>query len=127
MITVNFETKTVKDGKKVLIDNGIPVDDFEIDTTPVTFEKLEELYQIYKYSVPNTKKYKLRYFKALDANQLQANHLIAGANRQQAKIDLELTLLMGVLNGSLKWPNDKLWFWQSPNDKDFVILKKWFK
>lgn len=125
MITVNLETKTVKDGKKILIDHGIPVNGFVIDDTPVTFEKLEKLYTIYKYSVPDALRYKYQYFKALNMNQLKMSHLISGSNRQKAKENLELTLLMGVLNGSLKWPDDNLWFWQSQNDKDFVILKKW--
>lgn len=125
MLTINLETKTLKDNNKLLIDNGVAVNDYIISQEPVTFEQLEKLYHLYKHSVPNTVKYKRQYFKALDYNQLDTKDLITGANRQQAKENLELAILIGVLNGSLTWPDDKTWFWQSQNDKDFVILKKW--
>lgn len=125
MLTINLETKTLKDKNKTLIDNGIPVNGYIISSEPITFERLEELYHIYKHSVPNTIKYKKQYFKALDSNQLDTKDLITGANRQIAKENLELAILIGVLNGSLIWPNENQWFWQSEKDKDFVLLKKW--
>lgn len=125
MLTINLETKTLKDKNKILIDNGIPVNGYVISSEPITFEQLEELYHIYKHSVPNTIKYKKQYFKALDSNQLDTKDLITGANRQIAKENLELAILIGVLNGSLIWPNENQWFWQSEKDKDFVLLKKW--
>lgn len=125
MLTINLETKTLKDKNKTLIDNGIPVNGYIISSEPITFEQLEELYHIYKHSVPNTIKYKKQYFKALDSNQLDTKDLITGANRQIAKENLELAILIGVLNGSLIWPNENQWFWQSEKDKDFVLLKKW--
>ena len=127
MLTINLETKTLKKGKTTLILNGTPQRGYQLSTEPITFEILEALYQEYKHSVPNGVKYKRPYFKALDYEELSTEDLITGANRTKAKEKLELTLLTGILNGSLKWPDESKWFWQSENDKDFVILKKWFK
>jgi arsenate reductase-like glutaredoxin family protein len=127
MTIVNFETQTVTKNRKLIIDHGKPINGFEIRNDPVTFEELEILYEKYKHSVPNGVKYKKTYFKALNAENLSVEDLINGENRQSAKELLELTLLMGVLNHSLIWPDDTKWFWQSEKDKDFVILKKWIK
>ena len=90
-----------------------------------TFDYLEELYATYKRSVPDTIKYKHKYFKALTSQQMTLKDLVTGANRQKAKEQLEMAILTGVINGSLKWPDDSKWFWQSEKDKDFVLLKKW--
>ena len=126
MITINLETKSMKNGKTILIDNGIPVNGYVLSTDTITIEQLEKLYHVYKYSVPDGIRYKKNYFKALTAEQLTTIDLINGANRQKSKEELEIALLTGILNKSLTWPDDKLWFWQSKTDKDFVILKTWF-
>lgn len=126
MITINLETKSMKNGKTILIDNGIPVNGYVLSTDNITIDQLEKLYHVYKYSVPDGIRYKKNYFKALTAEQLTTIDLINGANRQKSKEELEIALLTGILNKSLTWPDDKLWFWQSKTDKDFVILKTWF-
>lgn len=126
MIVIDLDTKTLKNGKQILIDNGVPINGYVLDNSPITFEQLETLYQNYKHSVPDNIRYKKNYFKALQFEQLSTEDLITGANRQKAKEALELAILTGVLNGSLTWPDDRTWFWQSKTDKDFVILKKWF-
>lgn len=127
MLTVDLNTQTVKRNKTILIQNGVPVGNYNIDTAPVTFDRLELLYEQYKHSVPNGVKYKCSYFKALCADDLTTDELTNGANRQTAKEQLELTLIAGILNGSLVWPDDTKWFWQSEKDKDFVLLRDWFK
>ena len=91
----------------------------------ISFELLETLYTIYKHSVPNGIKYKKTYFKALTYDELSTEDLILGANRQTSKENLEIAIISGVLNGSLVWPDETKWFWQSENDKDFILLRKW--
>ena len=125
-MNVNLETRTVMDGKKTLIKNGNPVGDYIIPADPVTIDDIEQLYAEYKTSVPNGVKYRKPYFKALSADKLPTTNLISGANRQQAKDKLELTLLIGILNGSLVWPDESKWFWQSEKDKDLILLRDWF-
>ena len=127
MITVNLSTMTVKRNKTVLISNGVASNGYVISNDPVSFEQLEELYEVYKHSVPNGVRYGNSYFKALSANELKTSDLIAGANRQKAKEELEMALVTGILNGSLVWPDDNKWFWQSERDSDFILLRDWFK
>ena len=50
---------------------------------------------------------------------------MSGIPRDEARERLELAILTGSLNGSLKWEDDKKWFWQSKADPDFIILKNW--
>lgn len=125
MLQIDLDTKTVKNGKTYLIQNGIPQNGYIIDNKTITFEMLEELYAIYKHSVPNGIRYKKTYFKALTYDELSTTDLISGANRQNAKENLEMAIITGVLNGSLTWPDQTKWFWQSKNDKDFILLKRW--
>lgn len=126
MLIIDLDTKSLKNNNNQLISNGIPLDNYKIDETPVSFELLEKLYIDYKYSVPNNVKYKKSYFKALSAKEMSTEQLVSGANRQNAKEKLELAVLTGILNKSLIWPDDTKWFWQSEKDKDFILLKKWF-
>lgn len=123
---IDLKTKSVKRGKTYLIKNGKPISNFKIRTSPVTFSEIEDLYEIYKYSVPDGTRNKRPYFYALGPEQIPTIKMINGANRQKAKEDLELTLLMGILNKSLKWPNQEQWFWQSEKDKDLILLREWF-
>lgn len=126
MLTIDLKNRTAVRDNIVLIKNGTAVGNYVIDPTPVTFEQLENLYAQYKHSVPNGIRYKFSYFKALSADELKDTDLIAGSNRTKAKEMLEMTLLSGILNGSLRWPDENHWFWQSETDSDFVILKEWF-
>lgn len=126
MLTVDFTSHTVKANGKTLIDKGIPVNGFVLSTDTVTLDHIENLYQLYKHSVPNQIRYKKCYFKALPAEKLNVSDLIKGENRQAAKENLEMTLITGILNGSLKWPDPKKWFWQSEKDKDLILLREWF-
>lgn len=126
MKIIDLKTKTMKENGKFLIKNGIPQNGYTLDKTKVTWEELEKAYEEYKHSVPNGVKYQHKYFKALEETELTTEDLITGANRRKAKEKLEWMLLTGILNGSLAWPDEKKWFWQSAKDKDFVLLKTWF-
>lgn len=126
MLIIDLESKTLKENGKCLIKEGIPQNNYQISQKPITWEQLEKLYEEYKYSMPNGVKYKKMYFKALEFEDLDTSHLVNGENRTKAKEKLELTLLTGILNKSLTWPDHKKWFWQSIKDKDFILLKKWF-
>ena len=127
---VNIETRTVKKGKKYLIKNGIPEKGVTIDTSPVTVSELENLYQVYKRSLPvEGKRIGSKYFKALSLDELSDEDLIKGEPRAKAAYELESKIVIGVLNGSLTWDcftkDENKWFWVSPTDKDLVILKEW--
>lgn len=127
MLIIDLTNKNLKENGKDLIKEGIPQKGYQIDANPVTWEQLEDCYHEYKYSMPNGVSYKRNYFKALDYDELEIEYLVNGANRTKAKEKLELTLLTGILNKSLSWPDERKWFWQSEKDRDFVVLKKWFE
>ena len=127
MFTINLETQTVKNNTITLIANGKPLNGFIIPDTIVTIELLETLYHRYNHSIPDGIRNRYDYFKALPYSKLKPIDLITSENRQTAKYNLEMTLLIGVLNGSFKWPDNNQWFWQSKTDPDFVILRKWVK
>ena len=129
MLYIDLDTHTLKKGRTVLILNGIPQNGYKIDPSPVSLEYIEKLYEAFKYSVPNGVRYKKNYFMALPEEKLSAEELIIGENRSAAKEALELTLLTGILNGSLIWPEENTqWFMQPApeRDKDFVLLRRWF-
>ena len=65
MIKVDLKNKSLIKNKTILIDNGIPQGDYILPSNEVTLETIEELYQVYKHSVPNTIRYRKPYFKAL--------------------------------------------------------------
>jgi hypothetical protein len=125
VITVNFETRTAVKNGKPIIQNGKPVSPFELRETPVSIEELEDLYAVYKSSVPGTKPAKHTYFRAKSASEMTQEELLKGANRETAQEMLEMTLLQGIINGSVTWPDPEKWFWQSSRDKDFILLRPW--
>lgn len=128
---IDFEKRTMKIGKDYLIKDGeynmsrklinIPGGDLSI---------VEELYQEYQTSLPSKRsenKYK-KYFKALSIEELTINNIINGQPREIAQCKLEGYILCSVLSGDLKWNNNIMgygWFWQSKNNKDLIILRKW--
>lgn len=128
---VLFQTRTLVVGGKKVIDNG----KFEgkLGVGQVSYEKafacIEGLYAQYKHSVPSERSERKRrkYFKALPEAELSDEDMAYGVFRDIAQITLELTVLCFILNGSLIWDESKMgrWFWQSPNDKDLIILREW--
>ena len=125
MLIVDLNSKSAKKDGKDLIINGIPQGDYEISQIPISFADIEVLYKAYKYSVPDGIHLQKTFFRALPEEKLSDMDMIAGENRQAAREKLEMAVLEGGLNGSLKWPDPKKWFWQSEKDPDLVILKKW--
>ena len=90
-------------------------------------EEIERLYENFKRSYPSDRsRYHLHdYFKALPSSEMTDAELINGEERTVARARLEASFLCWVLNGSLTWQNDNHWFWQSPNDEDLIILRRW--
>lgn len=129
---INFQSRSLKlDGKLIIQDGkyegelGVPYcseDDF--------FANVEELYRIYKYSVPSerSESKSRRYFMALPEKSLSDDDMLYGERRDKAQIELELYILCQILGG-LKWNPEKMgrWFWQSSEDKDLVILRNWIE
>jgi hypothetical protein len=93
------------------------------ETLPVCAETIEELYDIYKHSIPSEKTmHRTSRFKALPESELTDDDMLYGVSREQAEKDLE-----DALRGFVMPEDAGTYFWQSKNDKDLVVLKSWTK
>lgn len=94
------------------------------------FYVLEYKYNFYKHSVPSerSESHRRSYFKALPEKDLADIDMMYGQSREFARYELESFLLAMIMCGAFEWKNEwGSWFWQSQNDKDFVILRKWIE
>lgn len=139
--------QAVKDGAKFKVDfaerslkiNGkqiIKGDEYEgalgmsLATVEDFIYTVNRLYHYYKHSVPSerSESKSRRYFKALPEQELSDDDMLYGKRREPAQIELELYILCQMLLG-LKWDEAVMgkWFWQSTEDKDLIMLRKWFE
>lgn len=111
-------------GKLVDLKDVECVDDGDTDIMGT----LHRLYENYKVSVPSERSESRRknYFKALPYKALSDENMLYGYHREEARFVLEFCILKYIVDGKLKWDEDwGKWFWQDPEDKDFVILREW--
>ena len=136
---IDFEKRTMKVGKDFLIKNG------EYDTSRRLFHAqpeepysmkfvlqfIEHLYRIYKYSLPSERSDSKRrmYFKALPMEEIPDEELFRAERREIAKARLEGYILCMILDGRFVWDEETMgkWFWESKQDTDLVILRKWIE
>ena len=138
---VDFETKSLHIDRKPVIENGVllgerrallehdDLDEFEgfpLNPLDCPWSAIEYLYNKYKYSMP-TKNSKVNkpYFKAEDTSKITAQHMACRPHRDKAQMMLEGFALFASMMGLFGWANPDHWFWQSEDDKDLVVLKKW--
>lgn len=125
--TINFEKRTCRlYGKLVDLSscNFPQMSDNEV------MAEIEHLYANYKYSVPSerSESHRKYYFKALPEKSLTDKNMMYGEQREVARCKLELFILCHLLQGDLKWNSSwGSWFWQSENDKDLIILRRWIE
>lgn len=130
----------VEDGAKFAINltkrtmrlHGKVVDLSDCETPPMKdfplMTQIECLYELYKHSVPSerSESHRKHYFKALPEKSLTDVDMMFGEQREVARCRLELFILLVIADGRLTWQEEwGSWFYQSPNDKDFVILRDW--
>ena len=84
-------------------------------------EELEAAYDAYKHSIPSEKTMsRTSRFKALPESELSDEDMLYGVKREDAERELEQALAGFTI------PEDAgSWFWQSPNDRDLVVLRSW--
>lgn len=125
--SINLEKRTLRLNRKLISlteVNFLPVrDDVMICT-------IEKRYNEYKHSVPSerSESRRKRYFRALPEKELSDADMMYGLPRELARCRLELYILIMIVCGNLRWHEEwGNWFWQSPNDKDLVILREWIE
>lgn len=90
-----------------------------------SWDIVDVLYNIYRWSVPSAKVKDSSYFKAADSSELNEAQLAYGIKRVEAKAILEGYVLLASIQGLLVWQNEKHWFWQSSINKELIVLKEW--
>ena len=90
---------------------------------------VEDFYASYKHSIPSERSDSRgkRYFNPLPEKDLTDEDMLYGIGRDLAQAQLEVYILCCLLEGA-KWNEEwGKWFWQSPNEKDLVLLREWFE
>lgn len=133
---INLMTRSLKVDGKFIIKDGeyegeLGNEALEFASKEYVVSELNSLYAKYKYSIPSerTNSRRRMYFKALREHELSDEDMLYGEPREIAQFVLEYTLLTLVISGVFdkhwdEW-NMGNWFWQSEEDKDFIILKSW--
>lgn len=127
--SINFKKRELRINKKTIDLKSIEWQtDFQLAPNG-ELNKLYPFYYAYKHSVPSERSERAsrHYFKALSVKELSDNDFMYGMPRELARFNLEMALLRELVFGNLKWDDKTMgtWFWQSPDDKDFIILKEW--
>lgn len=129
--SIDFENRSMKVNGLWFIKNGEwdqerPLLPPELENCDA-FKKIEELYFEYKHSLPSERidSKRRKYFKALPIEEIPDSMLWCMVCREEACAALEGFVLCSMLNGTLKWLDEKKWFWQSEVDNDLVLLKCW--
>lgn len=125
--TINFQKRTCRVNGKVV---NIEVRSNPKVTTEDVLETIEFLYEYYKRSVPSerSESHRRYYFKALPEKDLTDEDMMYGDNREVERFKLEFFVLGSIISGKLIWKEEwGSWFWQSPTDKDLIILRDWIE
>ena len=133
---VNFKNQSLKIGKKFVITDGLYDDKRTLYTTSElemsdVLSYIEMLYKKYKYSLPSERSDSKRrqYFKALPVDKLTDKQMATGERREIARAKLEGFILCMIVDGFFVWDEKEMgkWFYQSKNDPDLVILRRWIE
>lgn len=128
---VNFQNRSLKIDGKYVIKDGKYDGELGVELTDSPLEQITQLYTRYQHSLPSERSENKRkcYFKSLPEHLLNDEDMLYGQSREYTQIALELYVLGVILNGSLKWDDfaKGLWFWQSSENKDLILLREWIE
>lgn len=129
--SVDFKSRSIKVDGKYLVENG----KYNVVTGTERYPSdqflwhVEKAYGLYKHSIPSERSESKgrKYFRALSERELADEDMMYGVPRDMAQAELEGFVLCSMLEG-VTWDESwGKWFWQSPNDKDLVLLREWFE
>ena len=142
---IDLNKKDLWVGRKQIIKEGVIIDDENVNDlicpndledileySPIlneySWNVAEMLYEKYKHSSPTkTSLGNKPYFKALDVEDLYDYDLAYGLDRNVAQCILELYILLAPMVNWLVWQNENHWFYQSTDQKEFVVLRDWIR
>ena len=142
-IWIDALSKNLKINRTIIIQNGKIVTNrftaagntYEFTNLIDKEENICNLYEDYKYSVPEEREVKYTaYYKALHASQLRDFDLFVGKPRRLMQIRLEAYIMLAGIEGKLTWKDNNLWYttgyelvkdkWpEVTEDRDFIVMK----
>lgn len=141
LLHFNLRTKTIKNGKTVLVENGkiIPqtiklinggkfvLEDNWGEMDEDFYQGLEERFEKYYYSTPSkTDRFIRPNFLAKNFEKMSFEELMNSSysNRNEARYELEWFMMVNAVKGNILWNNEH-WYWQSRNNPKLIIYKEW--
>lgn len=141
LLYFNHKTKTISNGKTLLVANGkiIPqtikltdrelvLDDDWGNSNDNFYLGMESRFEKYYNSVPSKCEQFVRSIflaKPLNKYASYEEMMNASSNRAVARYELEWFFMMNSVLGNIEWNNDKYWFWKSKSQPKLIIYKEY--
>ena len=134
-VTINLRERTMRIGNKVVLNEnniiGVDLGDTMPKNIYYVLERIEEYYRVYRHSIPGKREPSRPWFKALKYDELTDEDSLVGADRAEARFELEYSVLTAIMTGKLTWSeptmSDHHWFWKSKRANGLVILRSWIE
>lgn len=141
LLFFNLKTKTIKNGKTVLVKDGVIIpqkvrlndgrileleDDWGLDKTDF-YKGLEERYEKYYLSVPSkVDRFVRANFIAKNYDKMTFKEIMnpSSNNRNLARYELEWFVMANAVKGNIPW-NEEHWYWQSKEFPRLIIYKEY--
>lgn len=141
LLFFNLKTKTIKNGKTILVKDGVIIpqtirlndgrileleDDLGLDKTDF-YQGLEERYEKYYLSVPSkVDRFVRANFIAKNYDKMTFEEIMnpSSNNRNLARYELEWFVMANAVKGNIPW-NEEHWYWQSKEFPRLIIYKEY--
>ena len=141
LLFFNLKTKTIKNGKTVLVKDGMIIpqkvrlndgrileleDDWGLDKTDF-YQGLEKRYEKYYLSVPSkVDRFVRANFIAKNYDKMTFKEIMnpSSNNRNLARYELEWFVMANAVKGNIPW-NEEHWYWQSKEFPRLIIYKEY--
>ena len=141
LLFFNLKTKTIKNGKTVLVKDGVIIpqkvrlndgrileleDDWGLDKTDF-YQGLEKRYEKYYLSVPSkVNRFVRANFIAKNYDKMTFKEIMnpSSNNRNLARYELEWFVMANAVKGNIPW-NEEHWYWQSKEFPRLIIYKEY--
>lgn len=126
---VDFKTRSLKLNGEYIVKDGVTEYESHRYVPDNFLYHVEDFYAAYKHSIPSERSESRgkRNFNPLPEKDLTDDDMMYGIGRDFAQAQLEVYILCCLLEGAIWNEEWGKWFWQSPDDKDLILLREWFE
>ena len=140
LLYFDLKNKTIKNGKIILVENGIikpqtikltngkefMLEDDWGEIKDEFYNGIEKRFEKYYLSMPSkAERFVRSNFMAKPTNKMSYQDLQnSTSNRAKARYELEWFVMASAVNGNIKWKNDRHWFWKSSKYPKLIIYKE---